>query len=115
MVRVSISSLSEFLSRRPFSIVHVDANWDGCRRQLGDKICAIEPKFEQSVSFGYLDCDEDLAYARNVGIVNVPSILYYRGPELFGVVIGLRQDIAGNIERLMQGEPLDLTNKLSKG
>src|SRR5258708_14318550 len=71
MVRISRSSLSEFLSRRPFSIVHVDANWDGYRKALGDKICDVEPQFEQSVSFGYVDCDEEQAFAGEIGIVNV--------------------------------------------
>jgi thioredoxin-like negative regulator of GroEL len=115
MVRISRSSLSEFLSRRPFSIVHVDANWDGYRKALGDKICGVEPQFEQSVSFGYVDCDEEQAYARDIGIINVPSIAYYRGTELFGVVIGIQQNVAGNIERLLRGQPLDLTNTLSRG
>jgi thioredoxin-like negative regulator of GroEL len=115
MVRISRSSLSDFLSRRPFSIVHVDANWDGYRKALGDKICEVESQFEQSVSFGYVDCDAEQALAGEIGIVNVPSIAYYRGAELFGVVIGIQQDVARNIERLMRGHPLDLTNRLSRG
>jgi len=115
MVCVSRSSLSDFLSRRPFSIVHVDADWDGYRKAIGEKICDIESQFEQSVSFGYLDCDAEQALAGEIGIINVPSIAYYRGAELCGVVIGIQQDVARNIERIMRGQPLDVTNRLSKG
>jgi thioredoxin-like negative regulator of GroEL len=115
MVRISKAVLSEFLSRRAFTIVHIDADWDGYRRGLGDKIHAVEPQFEESVSFGYVDCDEEQEYARAVGIVNVPSIAYYRGAELVGIVIGIQQDVAGNIERLMHGDNLDETNRISRG
>jgi thioredoxin-like negative regulator of GroEL len=115
MVRISKSSLSAFLSRHPFSIVHIDANWDGYRKTLEDKICGVESQYEQSVSFGYVDCDEEQAYAADIGIINVPSIAYYRGIELVGVVVGIQQDVAGNIEKLIHRQPLDLTNKLSSG
>ncbi len=105
---VSKATLLEFLARRPFSVIHVDANWDGYRKVLGDKISGVERQFEQSVSFGYMDCDKEQTYAREIGLLNVPSIAYYRGAELVGVVIGIQQEVAGNIERLMHGQPLAL-------
>jgi len=115
MQRVSKPGLSEFLARRPFSVVHFDADWDGYRKAVADKICNIEPQFEQSVSFGYIDCDAEQEYAREIGILNVPSVGYYSGTKLLGVVIGMQQDIAGNIERMKRGELLDQTNVLSRG
>lgn len=115
MVRLSKSSLPEFLSCRPFSIVHVDAEWDGYRKSVEDKIRAVEPQFERHVSFGYVDCDAEQDYAKVIGILNIPSIAYYSGTKLFGVVIGVQQNIAGNIERLMRGELLDSTNTRSRG
>lgn len=62
-----------------------------------------------------MDCDAEQEYAREAGIVNVPSVAYYSGARLLGVVIGMRQDIASNIERVMRGGPLDQTNVLSRG
>lgn len=114
VLRLSKSSLAEFLSRRPFSVVHVDANWDGYQKAVADKLHGIESEFEQSVSFGYMDCDEEQAYAMEIGIINVPSIAYYRGTNLVGVVIGTQQDVAANISRLMLGQTLDSTNLLSR-
>jgi thioredoxin-like negative regulator of GroEL len=115
MVHISKSSLPEFLSRRPLSVVHLDANWDGYRKAMDDKIQGIASDFEDSVSFGYLDCDDEKEYAREIGILNVPSVAYYRGTELVGIVVGIRQDITENIRRLMHREQLDQTNKLSRG
>lgn len=114
-MRLSKSSLAGFLSRRPFSVVHIDADWDGHQNAVRDKIRDLAPRFESSVSFGYVDCDTEQEYAREIGIRNVPSVAYYRGTKLFGVVIGIQQDVAGNIERIMSGEILNETNKLSRG
>src|SRR3954471_19618936 len=106
MERLSKSSLPEFLSRRPFSVVHIDADWDGYRKAVSDKIRDLAPRFESSVSFGYADCDVEQEYAREIGIRNVPSVAYYRGPNLTGVVIGIQQNVADNIVRVMSGEIL---------
>src|SRR5262245_18155311 len=113
MERLSKSSLLQFLARRPFSVVHIDADWDGNRKAVSEKIRSIEPQLEQSVSFGYIDCDSDQDFARDTGVRNVPSIAYYSGTKLLGLAIGTSQDIAGNIKRLMRGEFFDQTNVLS--
>ena len=115
MERLSKSAIAAFLGRQPFSVIHVDADWDGYRKAVADRIRVIERQFEQTVSFGYVDCDADQEYAKEIGILNVPSVAYYSGARLCGVVIGMQQDVASNIERLMRGEPLDQTNVLSRG
>jgi len=81
--------------------VHVDADWDwdGNRHILGEKIRREEPQFERTVSFGYVDCDHEQEYATEIGIVNVPSVAYYKGLDLIGVVVGVQQDVAENIRR----------------
>jgi hypothetical protein len=115
MEQLSKSNLPAFLSRRQFSVVHIDANWDGYRMPLNDRIRSVEPQFEESVSFGYVDCDAEPEYSKAIGIVNVPSVAYYCGAKVHGVVISGQQDIIGNIERLMRGESLDQTNTLRRG
>ena len=112
---LSKSTIPEFLARRPFSVVHVDAPWDGYRKAVTDRMRAIAPQFEQTVSFGYVDCDAEQEYAREINIVNVPSVAYYSGGTLSAVVIGMQQDIGRNIQRLIRGEALDQTNVLSRG
>jgi len=44
MERASKSSIPEFLARRPFSMVHVDAHWDGSRNVVVERIRIIEPR-----------------------------------------------------------------------
>lgn len=114
MEQFSKSALLDFLARRPYSVVHVDAAWDGYRSAVAARIRGIESQFEERVSFGYADCDAEQEYCAEIGIINVPSVAYYSGTKLFGIVIGIRQDIAENIERMTRGEPLDQSNVLSR-
>jgi thioredoxin-like negative regulator of GroEL len=112
---VTASSLQQFLEQRPFSVVHIDAPWDGYSKIVADKIATVEQQFSESVSFGYVDCDQEQDYARRVGVVNVPSIAYYRGVDLLGLLIGIKPDIPANIEQLKRGGSLDETNRHSRG
>ena len=115
MERVSKSTLPTFLAHRPYSVVHLDAEWNGYRKAVTDQMREVEQQFEKSVSFGYMDCDAEQGYANDIGLRNVPSVAYYCGADLFGVVVGIKQNIAHNIERMMRSEHLDETNTLSRG
>ena len=103
---VTQANLADFLHRKPYSVIHIDANWDGHLEQIVEKIHALEPGFEQDVSFGYIDADTEQNYAREVGVLNLPSVAYYRGDHLVGLIIGLKQDIAQNIRRVRFGGSL---------
>jgi hypothetical protein len=107
MTHLSKSSLADFLSCRPFTLVHIDGTWNGYRKIMDEKLRSIEPQFAPEVSFGYIDCDAEQEYASDIGIVNVPSVAYYRGNTLVAVVIGTQQDLVANIKRLMSGETID--------
>ena len=112
---VTKANLAKFLSQKPYSVLHIDASWDGYRQIMVEKILPLESKFQSNVSFGYMDCDTEQDFAREVGVVNVPAVAYYQGSNLIGLVIGLGQDIAQNIRRTQQGEALDTTNRVSRG
>ena len=115
MERLSKSSLPAFLAHRPFSVLHLDAEWDGYRKAVSDQMHEIEQQFAHEVSFGYMDIDTEPEYASDIGLRNIPSVAYYIGPDPFGVVVGTKQNIAQNIENMMRGEHLDETNTLSQG
>jgi thioredoxin-like negative regulator of GroEL len=115
MERVSKPLLLAFLAHRPYSVVHLDADWDGYREAVSEQMHVVEKQFEPTVSFGYMDSDAEQEYANDIGLRNVPSVACYRGADLFGVVVGTKQNIAQNIERLMRGEHLDETNTYSRG
>jgi thioredoxin-like negative regulator of GroEL len=108
------ANLAEFLSRKPYSVIHIDAKWDGYQKVVADRVDSLESELRQDVSFGSIDSDTEQEYVREIGIVNVPSVAYYRGDRLVASIVGVRQDIAENIKRLQQGEQLETANRQSR-
>jgi thiol-disulfide isomerase/thioredoxin len=114
MKSLNESELAEFLTSRPYSVLHFDACWDGYRKSVNDQIEKVKQQFED-VSFGYVDCDEQQNLAQSIGLRNVPCVAYYNGTELLAAVIGIKQDIAENIRLIKRGEKPDGSNTLSRG
>lgn len=106
--------LDEFLSRRPFSVVHLDAEWDGYRGIVAEKIGILAEQLADSTSFGYIDIDREQDHARSLNLLNVPACSYYRGLELVATVIGMQQDIEGNLRIVRDGGQPSTSNKISR-
>jgi thioredoxin-like negative regulator of GroEL len=58
------------------------------------------------VHFADIDIDVDTALARQLGVLNVPTVLYLAGGRIEAMCIGLSQPLAENLERLLRGEPI---------
>jgi len=112
--KITSATLNEFLSRKPFSIIHFDADWDGYKNAVFKKIDILQSIFNEDVSFGFVDCDKDQELAKTTQILNVPCIAYYRGANLVATVIGMMQDISGNIEKIKRGEIPESSNMISR-
>ena len=110
---ISPTDLPEFLGVRPYSVIHFDAEWNGQGFMVQQCIDSLIDKVDDS-SFGYIDVDENQEYAQSVGIRNVPSCSYYRGLELVATVIGMQQDVEGNLQILREGGIPDVSNNLSR-
>lgn len=106
--------LDQFLDQRPFSIVHLDAEWDGCRGIIASRIRALSLDLADSTSFGYIDIDLDQEHARAIGLKNVPACSYYRGKDLVATVIGAQQDIERALDIVRQGGIPDTSNIISR-
>lgn len=106
--------LDNFLSSRPFSVVHLDAEWDGYREPFARRIGIIAQQLSNSTSFGYIDIDREPDHARSIHLLNVPACSYYRGRELVATVIGMEQDIEDNLRIVREGGPLTSDNKISR-
>ena len=107
------SGLADFLASRPFSVVHLDAEWNGQRLPVQQRIDLLVEKHEDT-SFGYIDVDEHQDYARSINLGNVPTCLYYRGLSLVATVVGMKQDVEGNLQIIRDGGTPDSKNMLSR-
>lgn len=87
-------------------MIHLDAPWDGYRAEITARIQNLRTTLNAHISFGYVDCDREPDLVSALGILNVPATAYYRGTELVGIIYGTKQDLPGNVQRLMRGEIL---------
>ena len=107
------ADLPNFLVERSFSVIHLDATWNGQRFAVQQRIDTLVKSIDDT-SFGYIDVDEHQEHARTVGILNVPSCCYYRGLKLVATVIGMRQDVEENLRIIREGGTPDTSNILSR-
>ena len=89
------------VKRSVLGIVHFDAEWDGHRPAMAKKLLAGVEACQHPVAVQYVDDHPDIARSR--GLLNVPSLAYYRDGECVAVVIGLAQDVPENLELLRAG------------
>ena len=97
-----------------FTVVQIDAAWDGYRKAVSQKIDELRNRQIKGVAFAYIDCDEEQNYALQVGLRNTPTVAYYRGPELVSKVVGRDQNIANNLAIVMGGGTPDSSNFISR-
>jgi len=112
--KVTKTNLNDFLSRKPYSVIHFDAGWDGYRFTVTKNIDALIPLLNEEVSFGYVDVDEEQDLAKEIRLLDVPSVAYYQGAKLIATVIGVKQNIEDNIARMKRGEQLDSSKRISR-
>jgi len=110
---ITSESLPAFLKIRPFTVIHLDADWDGYRRQIQSQIESLVDSLSD-VSFGYMDVDRDADFASSIALRNTPACAYYSESKLVAVVIGVKQQIVTNIELLRLGKTPDTSNLISR-
>lgn len=112
--KLSRSELDSFLEQTLYSVIHLDAEWDGYRLAVAHQISRIESSFKASVSFGYMDVDDEQEFAREIKLRNTPACAYYKGKELIATVIGIGQDISANLKLIQNGGVPDSSNWISR-
>lgn len=110
---VGPEDLADLLGQRKFTVIHLDAEWDGYRIPVAQRMEALMDS-HPDVSFAYMDIDRYQEHARAIGLRNVPACSYYRGETLVSTVIGLQQDISSNIAIVRSGGTPPATNKVSR-
>ena len=110
---LSPDGLEEALGCHPFTVVHLDAEWDGYRAIVSQRMEDLLDSCSDT-AFGYIDVDLCPDHARAIHLLNVLACSYYRGRTLVATVIGMQQDIARNLDTLRSGGTPDTTNTISR-
>ena len=113
-MKTTQAELALITKANDFTIVHIDAAWDGYREVVARKIVELKERKILGVAFAYIDCDEEMAYASHIGLRNTPAVAYYRGEALVSTVIGIGQNIGDNLSIIMEGGTPDSSNLISR-
>ncbi len=106
---ISISnsqSYNDFIKSNDVVLVHFWAEWNGVDILMKRILLDIEKKYQNSTSFGSVDVDiDDMSQiCREVGMVNIPALVYYQDGKYIETTLGLKQkeDIENNLNRLLK-------------
>jgi thiol-disulfide isomerase/thioredoxin len=88
----TINELNSFLSSYNFALIHFWAEWNGSDYIMKKNLAGIENEFNEKVYFGLIDVDNDnfAEFLRQIPIVNVPTLIYYKDKNIEKVDIGLK-------------------------
>jgi thioredoxin-like negative regulator of GroEL len=107
MRRLTLTDAGSFVTAKPAAVVHFDAEWDkNYRTILRPKMEEAEQALGEQINFGEVDCDLAPELAKSIPVLNVPSVVYYRDGKVIAAVVGAEQDVLGNLERILRGEPI---------
>ena len=84
-------------------LVDFSATWCGPCKALIPTLDALASEYDGKMKFFGLDVDEARATASRFGISSVPTVMFFKGGQVAGHMIGVRSksDIAGEIERVL--------------
>jgi len=111
--KFTAGEIEYIIGSNEIAVVHLDAEWDGYRLTIEQKISEILIHAPADVVFAYVDVDEQMELARSLKVINVPTVAYFCNGKLVGSVIGIGQDISKNIEKIRSGGQLDTSNTVS--
>jgi len=105
--RVSGQEYEAFLAERIWAVVLFDAPWDiGPGAMIRPRFERAQRAFGKQASFAQVNCDEEHDLARTLGLLNLPTVAYYRSGVLVAALIGAQQDVRARTSALIYEEPL---------
>jgi len=104
ILRVTAESYSRFLIAKPYAVILFDAAWDvGPGAEIRRSFESAAAAIAEHANFGEVNVDDELCLARQIPIINVPTVAYYRDGQLIKALIGANQDVAGRLSALIDG------------
>src|SRR5262249_25834498 len=102
IVSVSAKEYWEFIESSPIVVIHFWADWNRYDDQMRERLAAVNPVYERIVSVGAFDTtpEEGWNICRQVGIVNLPALVYYRNGDHVRTEMGLKpiKEIEANLD-----------------
>lgn len=101
----TVEAYEELTTKNPAAVVHFGARWNSFDRTMLRTLVELEPEFSGKVKFGFIDIDENatIEVLRQIDLVNVPTLAYFKNGENVLTRTGMRpmDDIRQQIQSLL--------------
>ncbi len=81
-------NFDNFIKSSNFAIVDVMAQWCGPCQTISPIIDEVSSEYNGRISVGKMDVDNCSMVVSNLGIRNIPAILFYQNGEIVDKIIG---------------------------
>ncbi len=78
----------KFTSTRPAVVIDVWAPWCGPCRVVSPIVDRLSEKYREKVSFGKMNSDDNGEKAGALGIMSIPTLLFYKQGKLVDRIVG---------------------------
>jgi thioredoxin 1 len=97
------AQLETMVRAKVLAVILFDAAWDNHRDLIRSKMSDADEAFGDRALFGEVDCDAEPELSREVGVLNVPTVIYFRQGAVVEKVIGAGQDVRRLFGSLVAG------------
>jgi thioredoxin 1 len=99
-VEVTGSDYSEISNRFPFLVIDCWAPWCGPCKQITPIVEQLHEQYKGSMTFGFLNTDENQELAMEFGIMGIPTLLVVKDGKHVDSLVGVMPK--GEVERRLK-------------
>lgn len=98
--KITDANYKELLAQDKLVVVDFWAEWCGPCRSIAPAVDELAAEFEGKAIIGKYNVDDDNALSREMGIRNIPTLLFFKGGKLVDKQVGAssKADLKAKIE-----------------
>ncbi|HWD17939.1 MAG TPA: thioredoxin [Verrucomicrobiae bacterium] len=79
------------------------AEWCGPCKMIGPLLDELATEYQGRAAVGKVNIEEDQALATQFGITAIPTLLFFKGGQVAGQVVGMcsKRDLKSNLDKLL--------------
>jgi len=96
-------TFAEFTQSHGVALIDVWAPWCGPCRMVSPVVDRLAQKYQGKVAVGKLNSDDNGEVAQQLGIMSIPTLLFYKGGKLVDRIVGAYPEevIEEHLKRLL--------------